>query len=104
MLPRPTSAAPAMRMPASIRRLRAEAIDHPARDEPEERPDQQLAVGVARCDLLARPAELADHVVVEERQAVQGHAHDREQREKGGHRDVGLGSLGVHPSQLTVRP
>ena len=61
-----------------------------ARGEPEERSDEQLAVGVARRDLLARPAVLADEEVVEVRQPVQRHADDREEREERRRRDMDL--------------
>jgi hypothetical protein len=59
---------------------RAEAIDEPAGEKPEQRADDELRVGVARGDLGPRPAVILDHEVVEERQAVERETDDREER------------------------
>ena len=69
---------------------RTEAIDDPAGGEPEQRPDQQLADGIARGHLHPRPAELLHHEVVVERQAVEREADDREQRDERRQRRVVL--------------
>ena len=61
---------------------RAEAVDQPAGEEPEQRPDDELADRVAGSHLGARPAELAHHEVVEERQAVERDPDYREQRQE----------------------
>ena len=74
-------------MPAIIRRLRTEPIDDPPGAKPEQRADDQLADRVARRDHRARPAELAHHEVVVERQPVQREPDHREQRGKGGRDD-----------------
>ncbi len=61
-----------------------EAVHEDAGEEPEERSDHQLGEGVARGDLRPAPAQLLHEEVVEEGQAVEGEAHDREEREEGG--------------------
>src|SRR5689334_22529279 len=65
-----------------------ESIDDPSRREPEQRADDQLAVGVPRGDLLPGPPVLAYEEVIEERQAVECDADNREQRQKGRRCDV----------------
>ena len=67
---------------------RSEPVDDPAGEVPEHRSDHQPAERVARRHLRARPAEILDEEVVEERQAVGGEADEREQRQEGGDRDV----------------
>ena len=60
----------------------AEPVHHPAGEEAEQRPDEQLRDGVSRGDLGAGPSEVAHHGVVEERQAVQRDPDDRKQRQE----------------------
>jgi hypothetical protein len=55
---------------------RPEPIDDPAGAEAEHWPHEQLAQGVAGRHFGARPAEIADEEVVEERQPVQRDADD----------------------------
>ncbi len=59
-------------------------VDQPSRQVAEQRTDHQLAVRVARRDLLPRPPELGDEEVVEEGQAVERDADDGEERREGG--------------------
>ena len=61
---------------------RAHAIDEPAREEPEQRPDGELSHHVPHGDLAAGPAQILDEEVVEERQAVEDQPDDREQRQE----------------------
>ena len=63
---------------------RAVAVDQVAGQIAEQRTDEQLAVGVARRDLLPRPAIVLDEEVVEERQPVQADADGGKERGKGG--------------------
>src|SRR5262249_26050925 len=61
---------------------RADLVDEEAGEEAEERSHHELAVGIAGRDLLARPAEVPDEEVVEEREPVEGEPDDREEREE----------------------
>ena len=63
---------------------RPEAVHDDAGEEAEERADHELREGVAGGDLGPGPAQLLHEEVVEEGQAVEGEAHDREEREEGG--------------------
>ncbi len=67
---------------------RAEPIDDPSRQEPEHRPDHQLAQRVAGGDLRSGPAELPHHEVVVERQPVQREPDDGEERDERGKGDL----------------
>ncbi len=69
---------------------RTESIHEPAGGESEDRADDELAERVAGRDLLARPAVVRHEEVVEEREAVQSDADDREQREERRRGDVDL--------------
>src|SRR5438093_12418736 len=55
---------------------------HPAGQEAEQRADDELTERIPGRDLGPRPAELAHHEVVEERQAVERDPDDREQRQE----------------------
>ena len=56
----------------------------------EERTHHQFAERVAGGDLGARPAEVAHHEIVKERQAVEREPDDREQRQERRRRDLRL--------------
>jgi len=63
---------------------RPEPVHRQPGQEPECGTDDQLAEGVARRHLPARPAELLHEEVVEEGQSVQGDAHDGKEGQEGG--------------------
>ena len=82
---------------------RTEAVHDPAGHEPEQRPDEELAQRVARGDLGARPAELAHHEVVVERQPVERQSDDGEERDEGSDCDLRLPRLQTGSCGLWLR-
>ena len=72
-------------------RLLGESIDDAAGEETKNDGDGNLAVRVAGGDLLPAPSQFLDEERIEARQAVQGHADDRKQREEGGDHGEQLG-------------
>ena len=62
---------------------RAEPIDEPAGEKPERQRDEDLAVGVARRDLLPVQPSSCTKIRIEARQAVKREADDGKEREKG---------------------
>ena len=69
---------------------RAEPVDDPACDESEDRPDHELAVGVAGSHLSPRPPEVAHHEIVEKRQPVQRKPDDGEKGQEARSHHVDL--------------
>ena len=72
--------------------------------KPKTRPDDDLAERVPRRDLLPRPAEIAHEEVVEERQAVERAADDREEREERRRDGERLIRARVSGASATVTP
>jgi hypothetical protein len=93
MVPSPTSAVPAIRMPAIIRRRGPNrSTIHPAA-KPSSGPTTSLLSALPEVTLRARPTEVAHHEIVEERKPVQRDPNDREKRQERRRRDLELGSF-----------
>ena len=74
----------------------AEAVHRPPGQKTEQRSHQELAERVPGGHLGARPAEVAHHEVVKERQAVEREPDDREQRQERRRGDLRLRTPNAH--------